>query len=248
MEESMKPLPRFSRNPTALSETCQRRLNSYALAATAAGVGALALAPSAEAKIVYTPAHVVMSSSGFQNYLLDLNHDGVADFSFIAYNETGMSSQFAFLRCNSRATNRVWGRTYEAALRPGVRIGSGGRYASHISMARVFTFRGGSGFRGPWANGGKGIKDGYLGLKFAIKGKTHYGWARLNVSVRAQDGVYISATLTGYAYETVPNKSIVAGRTKGPDVITLTPASLGHLAQGALGLSAWRRATPVIAP
>jgi hypothetical protein len=50
----------------------------------------------------------------------------------------------------------------------------------------------------------------------------------------------ITGTLTGYAYETVANKPIIAGKTKGPDVITARPASLGHLAHGASGLSAWR--------
>jgi hypothetical protein len=35
------------------------------------------------------------------------------------------------------------------------------------------------------------------------------------------------ATLTGYAYETIPNKPIITGKTKGPDVITLDPATLG---------------------
>ena len=39
--------------------------------------------------------------------------------------------------------------------------------------------------------------------------------------------------LTGYAYETIPNKLIITGKTKGPDVITAQPGSLGHLAQGA---------------
>jgi hypothetical protein len=45
----------------------------------------------------------------------------------------------------------------------------------------------------------------------------------------------LNATLTGYAYETVPNKPIIAGKTKGPDVITLEPGSLGRLAQGSPG-------------
>jgi hypothetical protein len=39
----------------------------------------------------------------------------------------------------------------------------------------------------------------------------------------------IAATRTGYAYETIPNKPIITGKTKGPDVITLDPARLGHL-------------------
>jgi hypothetical protein len=52
----------------------------------------------------------------------------------------------------------------------------------------------------------------------------------------------ITATLTGYAYETIPNKPIIAGKTKGPDVITVQPGTLGHLAAGASAISGWRRA------
>ena len=59
-----------------------------------------------------------------------------------------------------------------------------------------------------------------------------------------------SATLTGYAYETIPGKAIIAGATKGPDdaeptaslkAPTPAPATLGMLALGAPGLSIWRR-------
>jgi len=43
-------------------------------------------------------------------------------------------------------------------------------------------------------------------------GRTHYGWARL--TVRGNPNSKIFATLTGYAYETVPNtnQSSRAGR------------------------------------
>ena len=50
----------------------------------------------------------------------------------------------------------------------------------------------------------------------------------------------ITATLTGYAYETIPGKGIVAGQTKGPDVTALDPAHLGRLAAGASATPAWR--------
>jgi hypothetical protein len=57
----------------------------------------------------------------------------------------------------------------------------------------------------------------------------------LNVSSNPEN-YKITATLTGYAYETVPNKPIIAGKTKGPDVITVqpdtAPGSLGRLALG----------------
>jgi hypothetical protein len=231
----MKPSQRPPRTPSPLPGTLHRRLNSYALAATAAGVGALALSQSAEAKIVYTPAHLVIDSSNPQHWWpLDLNHDGVSDFSFSAYFNVGMSSVKAYMRCDPSRGNSVWGRKDESALRPGVRIGPGGRFGGGgATMAFVGTLRGQSFFQGPWANGGRGVRDRYLGLKFQIKGKTHYGWARLNVSVSAQ-GADITATLTGYAYETIPNKPIIAGKTRSDD--QSQGASLGTLAAGASGL------------
>ena len=47
---------RPDRIPAQLSELLHKRLSAYALAASAAGVGALA--QPAEARIVYTPKHV----------------------------------------------------------------------------------------------------------------------------------------------------------------------------------------------
>ena len=59
--------------------------------------------------------------------------------------------------------------------------------------------------------------------------------------------------LSGYAYETIANKRIIAGDTKGPEAgrmegsnaALVNPvrkaASLGLLALGAPGLSIWRR-------
>ncbi len=49
-EDSMQR-PRI---PSKLSDSLHQRLNSYALAASAAGVGLLALVQPAQAKIIYT--------------------------------------------------------------------------------------------------------------------------------------------------------------------------------------------------
>jgi hypothetical protein len=92
---------------------------------------------------------------------------------------------------------------------------------------------------GQWANGGKGLKNGYLGLKFTLNGKVHYGWARVSLTVK--NNGFDTATLTGYAFETIPSKPIVIGATKGPDdaepdaslsTPTAKPATLGELAAG----------------
>jgi hypothetical protein len=80
---------------------------------------------------------------------------------------------------------------------------------------------------------GKGVKDRYLGLKFVVDGGVHYGWARVSVTLghhRQFDDV--SGTLTGYAYETVADKPIIAGEITGLDVITVQPETLGGLALG----------------
>jgi hypothetical protein len=95
------------------------------------------------------------------------------------------------------------------------------------------------------------VSDRYLGLKFVIKGKFHYGWARFSVIV---GGGKITAALTGYAYETIPNKPIVAGRTKSrvvPDssnsgdagliIPDPTRKTLGMLARGAQSIPIRRR-------
>jgi hypothetical protein len=101
-----------------------------------------------------------------------------------------------------------------------------------------------------WQN----VKNRYLGVKFLIKGKTHYGWVRLNVKHTPPIG--IDAVITGYAYETIAGKPIIAGKTKGPDQrnqegsstgasamspIPDQPASLGVLALGAQAVPLWRR-------
>ncbi len=52
---------------------------------------------------------------------------------------------------------------------------------------------------GPWAG-----RSGYLGLKFYIKGKVHYGWARLNAGY----GYTSPPKLTGYAYETITGRAV----------------------------------------
>jgi hypothetical protein len=45
-----------------------------------------------------------------------------------------------------------------------------------------------------------------------IQGKTHFGWARVRMGGRSKSFV---ATITRYAYEAVPNRPILTGKTKG---------------------------------
>jgi len=250
---------RRSRPVARLGVSLERSLSTYVAAAAAAGVSVLAV-PSAEARIVYTPANIDIPVNGGP-VPLDLNHDGTADFSFSNVRRGGSNWVELWLGALGKSqSNGVWGRgstytttagrsrplkgghesVFAAVLRPGFTVGPNKTYFQKGSrwemglLVDAASFGGGrSTALGQWLY----TEHRYLGLKFTIDGQIHYGWARFNVTVGKQG---IAATITGYAYETVPNKPIVTGKTKGPDVVVFEPASLGRLAQGASGVSAWR--------
>jgi hypothetical protein len=224
-----------------------QQLNSYAIAAAAAGVSMLALSGQSGAKIVYTSTHRVISDG--RSYRLDFNGDGKADLTiqnkhFSSCTTDGGCSTWQSLAANMPGSNQVVYNVFGAvAMKPGMRIGPKDAFAG---VHQVMAF-GNNSFGGSWIN----VKNRYLGVKFTIKGRYHYGWARLSVSVERP--ITIIANLTGYAYETIANKPINAGQTKGPDNTTIEdpnasltapspkPATLGTLALGAPGLSIWRR-------
>jgi hypothetical protein len=238
-----------------LSKSLNRQLNMYTLAATMGGVSALALAQPAEARIVYTPAHISIPLNGGL-VQIDLNKDGVNDFALSNYSYQTHGLGDLFLKVvEDQSTNEIVdanskGRVCAAALPKGAKVGPKSRFHQDPTKGLYMRFVGlggsqSSGTRfGPWfgLNGQR-----YLGLKFVVNGKTHYGWARVKVMSGS-----VSTTVTGYAYETIPGKPIVAGQTKGPDdaraeessatpMPTSKPATLGALALGAPGLSIWRR-------
>jgi hypothetical protein len=223
------------RNASKVCESVHARLNMYALAASAAGVGMLVLAQPAEAKVVFTPTHQVIGTNGV--YSLDLNHDGIIDFlilesGYATFNGTAANNTLLAKEALGNAVEGRIGKSrqhFASALKQGAPIGPGGPFisggANGESMARTWVSDLGGGQSGQWLN----VTNRYLGLKFKVAGKTHYGWARLAVELT---GNYkIKAILTGYAFETVPDKSILAGQT-GDEADDAT-ASLGKLALGA---------------
>jgi hypothetical protein len=210
----------------------------YALAASAAGVGRLALSQSAEARIVYTKTHHFIGTKGIYN--LDLNHDGTTDFVLLQSGTATGSRCSNTLLAKEELGNAVEGKIgkyghFASALTRGARIGPGATFikggAKGETMVAISHQDLGSRYSGAWVN----VTNRYLGLKFNIAGKIHYGWARMTVKVNY---CRINATLTGYAYETIPNKAIIAGKIEGPDVTSDQPATLGHLAAGASAIPA----------
>ncbi len=241
------------RKTANLPASIHHQLNMYAIAAAAAGVSLLALSQSAEARIVYTKLNFKIEPHN--SYYLYLNNHGRIDF---AIQDRTYNSRTNLLEAYAPAHNRVWVqsetqdyRRFAAALPAGVRI-SRSRFNTSGPLRFYLATAHSTFSAGPW----KDVRNRYLGLQFLTKGKTHYGWARLSVETKRHS---IVATLTGYAYETIPGKSIKAGQTKeaaddptnedfapnvsltNPIPSTPQPASLGMLSLGANGLPLWRR-------
>jgi hypothetical protein len=245
----MQPASTAARTVHPLSEQLKSRLHMYSVAAGATGVGLLAMAQPARAEIVYTPVKVEIGPGILQSYALDLANNGVTDF-FINANfeesvDTSGGTSRLFVKAAAQGNAAVgYGRSVPA-LAAGQPIGSSRKFNGFL-MASLRTFIGTS-FRvgGRWPN----VKNRYLGLQFQMNGGTHYGWARLSVSVNKE--TRLTAVLTGYAYETTPNTPILAGATSGADEAFLAPGSdlgksapssgLGALALGAQSISIWRR-------
>lgn len=232
----------------------EKRLSGYASAAAAAGVSLLALTTVAQAKIVYTATNTPIPFNGGP-VLVDLNRDGIADFFLSNGGVSFSDGGIGFLRAGAESQdNAIWGRgtltwsdrklgppkaayssVFASALRPGFTVGPTKSYFRKgkgwlMALVNDSVIRG-SQTHGQWGCG----QSRYLGLKFVINGQTHYGWAR--EQYKQGEG----PTLTGYAYETIANKPIITGKTKGADVIATEEASLGCLAQGASGIPVWRK-------
>src|SRR5215831_7057914 len=201
----MKRSPR-PRKPISLPESMLQQLNTYALATSAAGVSLLAIATPSAARIVYTRAHKEIAPN--HTVGLDLNHDGKIDFnihdsftctSFCEYIVGSLTLEPT--RTANEGIGQV-GRSYQfaSALKRGVRVGGKSPFVQGNAVMAFGGYDAGTNSvgwcGGPWSN----AQNRYLGLKFTIAGKTHYGWARLNESC-AKNGEN-TALLTGYAYET----------------------------------------------
>jgi hypothetical protein len=235
----------------------RRRLDTYVLVASAAGVSLISMASPCDAEVVYTPTHVVIGHGGTDLLYIDFNHDGIADLALQTFHNSCTSECLVNLNALPQG-NEIVGRSFSnalaSALHSGARIGPQAPFVAGSAfgcvMLNVFSFPS-IGYRkltGDWHD----VKQRYLGVKFSIDGATHFGWVRLAVANR---GHAITGLVTGYAYETIPDKPIAAGQTSdsGEVSISLPTATLtapqlrrrtlGLLAMGASGLTMWRSMT-----
>ncbi len=172
---------------------------------------------SANAQIVYTDVNpdVTYNTNGGV-YALDLNNDGITDFNITFTTSTINAGTNRYIRITPLGANKVGNDLsypYPSALSLNTLIDSSsftwlGTANQHlISRIRFQPPQGGAPvwqFRGNW----NGASNKYIPLQLDLSSQKYYGWARLDAAANA-----ISFTVKDYAYNTVPNQSILAGQT-----------------------------------
>jgi hypothetical protein len=234
-----------------LSANLEKNLLAYA---TAAGAGLLSAARPAEAEIIYTASNTPMTVAGknlgpvFTQF--DINNDGTPDFKFAMsytsmYSSKTIRHKFYLKIIPAQIGNgEVQGAQAPtaAALSEGQKIGPQQKFGSDgLYMVFSETHRGVSSQKsGTWQN----VEYAYVGLKFAISGQVHYGWARIKFPypnmIMVDPGPLGYPSIYGYAYESTPNTAIIAGQTSGSSqkgTVASVPGSLGMLAAGASRVS-----------
>ncbi len=245
------------------SNNLNRQVGLYCVAAAVAGVSMLALAEPAQAEVVVTKKTIPIPMVPFPTVGLvriSMANNGINNFGLNLYNESNsmISDRGVGVWGVSEQDGVIVGGSFYAkalALTRGAVIGPSANFFAY-SLALIEgseAFSSNRTFRGFW----KDSKNRYLGVSFPINGETHYGWIRLTVTTDPNaHGPFMSAKITGYAYETVANKPILAGTA----ATAATPAdnptaelqapknaqvkngpSLGMLASGSEALPLWRR-------
>lgn len=236
-----------------LNESVNKRLAAYALAAGAAGVGVLALAPQpAQASIVMgTGTPITLGVNTTEE--IKINGASVLGFA----NTFGTFANGVHGGLHAFGIASAGGQFIGSPLAKSAVIGPGGAFTASAALASGLLDRfpvrtasktiiqTGTSIRGPWAN-----RTGYLGFEFrpAVKtaygyipgSKSYFGWAHLSVHV--DPGTGVTGLISSFAYDNVAGQTILAGEGK-PTPTAAEPGALtlSLLAVGAVGLYELRR-------
>ena len=189
---------------------------------SALAVGLIA-ADAVQAQIVYSdvnPDMVVHGNfdalnwadlTGHVNYQIDLDDDGNVDYTLLVRSDLAHGMAQLVPAGNNEYITNPAPSPMATPIEKGVEIGvtsqvwkglivypNGYNYLGTLTTLGKTVAEQGGGFTGK--------SDKYVGLKFKIGSQTHYGWARLDA--RDDSRQY---TLKDFAYESTPDKSILAG-------------------------------------
>jgi hypothetical protein len=247
------------RSKANLSEVIEYRLKSYSIAAAAAGVSMLALGRPAQAEVVVTAKNLPVVDG--EPVYIKMTGEGRADFELVEHSSSGFYTITQTWGITPQAGGEIVGVTPGASfyasrlLGPGVVVGplspfggqGGALLRKYMRSSPGFctiyycftsTWIGNYGF---WTPSG----SAYIGVRFPIDGRIHYGWIRFSV---------YPSEITAYGYETEPDTPLIVPPASSDDTYPNTGQedhslgeasvggpSLGMLALGAHGVALWRR-------
>jgi hypothetical protein len=201
---------------------------AYAVAGLAT---AAATVPDAEAEIHYfSPVQIHLKGRVFETWQLPLTAGARLTFYRFALSAPTAGTYFTDLVQVSRNAAvhaiRDFTNFYAANLPAGSNV-SGGAFIS--------TFGGLIGPRGQFVSAGVG----FVGFKFDVGNGVQYGWVQMRT---AKGGTRFDphVTVLDYAFAD-PGEPILAGQKSTSDLAAPDQGSLGLLALGAVGLTAWRK-------
>jgi len=184
----------------------------------------LAAAPilPAHAQIVYTQVNVSIPVG--ESYNLDLNGDGITDFTLKSKLLQGLcqwGDEYVWsLTVIPVAGNHVVtatdqaGSDYASALLYGALVNAAQNFYPNASLMASLNWGAcGVGMQGEWLN----LPTRYLGLQFQDSdGNTHCAWAKVTTAayVDQDEHLHASTLLTGYAYQATAGEGILAGATQ----------------------------------
>ncbi|HXM21636.1 MAG TPA: PEP-CTERM sorting domain-containing protein [Terriglobales bacterium] len=224
------------KTPCELPEHLHRRLNSYALAASAAGVAVLACSVPAYAAPVCKTLHVSLVNT--DTYALNPAHQQVPPFNIaetwkdVSSLTTTFWNRGFFIPNWPGAMALLGAKNLPADVPSGASIGPGGRFGKGQSYGLLFTYGPGGGGTLHHHKGNLQLQQiNYIGFEFPLAGENHYGWVRLRVTFKlGGDGAIGTMHIHSYGHETTPNTAIHAGQCSVPEQASEPSAKPAHSA------------------
>lgn len=186
-----------------------RHGTSVAIVAGALLMTLYAFAPTAAAEVVYTQANVTLLGEG--SIKIDLNHDATTDFVLrSALKEASCGSVGGGYTGTTKIVPTtgdgvvVFHQNFAALLASGISVDGSSTFYNAKAIVTQLT---------ACLSNTKAV-SGYLGLEFQLDGQTHYGWARVGISVHSGWRHAIRTTLIDFAYESIPGEAIKTGQTQ----------------------------------
>jgi len=163
--------------------------------------------PKSSEKVIASESFATPAAFGFgQNFYLDADKDGQADFLFTTVYENENGSIHTKYMVDAIGQNEVLAIDNDAAIADGGNaidsFGNVGWNKTPASILEQVSDAEGNSWKGLWS----GDRDQYVGIRVVKDGKSYTGWVKVFIDQDAEQ-----AQVQGYALNKAANSGISAG-------------------------------------